>query len=62
MTTSPLLAGLVAASRPGGHVALAERLSGLITNKLCQCRGEAAGEQPSTLGRQMVRLAAVGLK
>lgn len=39
----PLLAGLAGASRPGGHQALAERLSGLITNKLCGCKAEAAG-------------------
>lgn len=40
---APLLAGLASASRPGGHQALAERLSGLITNKLCGCKAEAAG-------------------
>lgn len=39
----PLLAGLAGTSRPGGHQALAERLSGLITNKLCGCKAEAAG-------------------
>ena len=40
---APLLAGLAGASRPGGHQALAERLSGLVNNKLCACKAEAAG-------------------
>lgn len=39
----PLLSGLAAASRPAGHQALAERVSGLLTNKLCGCKAEAAG-------------------
>lgn len=39
----PLLAGLEGSSRLGGHQALAERLAGLIANKLCACKAEAAG-------------------
>lgn len=43
----PLLLGLAAASRPGGHQPLAERLSSLIVHKLCGSKAEAAGRSPS---------------
>lgn len=39
----PLLAALAAAARPGGHAGLAERLAGLLTNRVCKSRAEASG-------------------
>ena len=69
VAVGPLLSGLAGASRPGGHQALAERLSGLITNKLCSCKAEAAGAalglglglgrsawQPGTKGACLLRV------
>ena len=41
---APLLSALAAASRPGGgHQPLADRLVGLLVNRLCRSRAEASG-------------------